>query len=353
MATTTVLRQRQPSVQGSLSPQQLREWAIWWGSPGGGASHARAGGAGAGGPCTRRREPLSLQQLRKKAVWWGSPGGGAWCATTGGPCESTLAGSAAGRRKFRGPGGGAWGTSGGGGEAPGGVEGASLGAVDSIAQVQSLRRPCTLLLSTQERLVASSAIVTLLTVLVPVTLADPSGGLVVARGTTVLPCPTAPSGLLTGLHLPLFAKNLVATSVLQDQWVTVTQPGGELVAICTDSRTSEHLATFTRRHGSGLYTLTTESALVAEIGQVAAPVEVASSCSSRLLTHQTLLWHHRLGHPSLPRLRGMHSRLLVSGLPRSLPPLSRSLAPPCRPYVEGRQRTTPHSSSFPPTTAPL
>ncbi|CAI7764168.1 unnamed protein product [Closterium sp. NIES-53] len=44
----------------------------------------------------------------------------------------------------------------------------------------------------------------------------------------------------------------------------------------------------------------------------------------------------------------MHSRLLVSGLPRSLPPL-----PPCLPCVEGQQRTAPHSSSFPPTTAPL
>ncbi|CAI7847266.1 unnamed protein product, partial [Closterium sp. NIES-53] len=30
---------------------------------------------------------------------------------------------------------------------------------------------------------------------------------------------------------------------------------------------------------------------------------------------QTLLWHLCLGNPSLPRLRGMHSRLLVSGLP--------------------------------------
>ncbi|CAI7738124.1 unnamed protein product [Closterium sp. NIES-54] len=174
----------------------------------------------------------------------------------------------------------------------------------------------------------------------------------VPRGAIVLPCPAAPSGLLTGLHLPSFAKNLVATSVLQDQWVTVTQPGGELVAICTDLRTGEHLATFTRRPGSGLYTLTTESALVAESGLVATSVKVAAFWSYRLLTHQTLHWHHRLGHPSLPRLRGMHSRLLVSGLPRSLPPLLRSLAPPCLPCVEGRQRAAPHSSSFPPTTAP-
>ncbi|CAI7904774.1 unnamed protein product, partial [Closterium sp. NIES-54] len=37
----------------------------------------------------------------------------------------------------------------------------------------------------------------------------------------------------------------------------------------------------------------------------------------------------------------------------SLPPLPPSPAPPCLPCVEGRQRATPHSSSFPPTTAPL
>ncbi|CAI7928567.1 unnamed protein product, partial [Closterium sp. NIES-54] len=49
----------------------------------------------------------------------------------------------------------------------------------------------------------------------------------------------------------------------------------------------------------------------------------------------------------------MHSCLLVSGLPRSLPPLLPSPAPPCLPCVDGRQRAAPHSSSFPPTTAPL
>ncbi|CAI7904881.1 unnamed protein product [Closterium sp. NIES-54] len=48
----------------------------------------------------------------------------------------------------------------------------------------------------------------------------------------------------------------------------------------------------------------------------------------------------------------MHSRLLVSGLPRSLPSLPHSPAPPCLPCVEGRQRAAPHSSEFPPTTAP-
>ncbi|CAI7913797.1 unnamed protein product [Closterium sp. NIES-53] len=48
----------------------------------------------------------------------------------------------------------------------------------------------------------------------------------------------------------------------------------------------------------------------------------------------------------------MQSRLLFSGLPRSLPPLAPSPAPPCLPCVEGRQRAAPHSS-FPPMTAPL
>ncbi|CAI7850338.1 unnamed protein product, partial [Closterium sp. NIES-54] len=43
----------------------------------------------------------------------------------------------------------------------------------------------------------------------------------------------------------------------------------------------------------------------------------------------------------------------LSGLPRSLPPLPPGPAPTCVPCVEGRQRAAPHSSSFPPTEAPL
>ncbi|CAI7885819.1 unnamed protein product [Closterium sp. NIES-54] len=169
---------------------------------------------------------------------------------------------------------------------------------------------------------------------VPVSLADPTGGPVVARASTLLPCLAVPSSSLSSLHLPTFSMNLVSNAAIQDVWVDTFIPGGQHVAICTCSQTGRHLATFTRRPGSSLYTLTTASAQVAEVGQ-------------------TLLWHHRLGHPSLPRLRGMHSRLLVSGLPRSLPSPPRSPAPPCLPCGEGKQRATPHSSEFPPTTAPL
>ncbi|CAI7773813.1 unnamed protein product [Closterium sp. NIES-54] len=226
-------------------------------------------------------ETLSPQQLREWAVRWGSPGGGG----------------------FRG-------TRTGGVEAPGGVEATSLGVCDSAsagAEPEEALHTFTLDSGTSRCFFRDSSTVTPLTAPVPVTLADPSGG----------------------------------------------RLGGKLMVICTDSRTGEHLAMFTRRSGSGLYILTTESALVAESEQIAVSVEVASSCSWRLFTHQTLLWHRRLGHPSLPRLRGIHSRLLVSALPRSLPPLLRSLAPPCLPCVKGQQRAAPHSSSFPLTTAPL
>ncbi|CAI7915085.1 unnamed protein product [Closterium sp. NIES-54] len=143
------------------------------------------------------------------------------------------------------------------------------------------------------------------------------------------------------------------TAALRDAMVTTNTPGGQHVSICTCTHTGRHLATFTRRPGSSLYTLATEPPQVAASAQVSASGQVAPPCSCHLLSHQTLRWHHRLGHPSLPRLRGMHSHLLVSGLPRSLPPLPLSPAPPCLPCVKGRQRATPQSSSFPPTTAPL
>ncbi|CAI7906908.1 unnamed protein product [Closterium sp. NIES-54] len=188
---------------------------------------------------------------------------------------------------------------------------------------------------------------------VPVRLADPSGGPVLAHSSTVLPCSAVPSGSLLGLHLPSFSTNLVRTAALQDAMVTTTTPGGQRVSICTCTRTGRHLATFRRRPGSSLYTLATEPPQVASSAQVSASGLVAPPCLYRLLSHQTLVRHHRLGQPSLPLLHGMHSRLLVSGLPRSPPSLPPSPAQPCLPCVEGWQRAAPHSSSFPPTTAPL
>ncbi|CAI7810474.1 unnamed protein product [Closterium sp. NIES-54] len=198
-----------------------------------------------------------------------------------------------------------------------------------------------------------STTVTPLPAPVPVSLANPSRGPVLVRSSTVLPCPAVPSGELSGLHLPLFSTNLVSNAVLQDAGVDTFTPGRQRVAICTCSQTGRHLATFTRAPGSSLYTLTTASCSTPLSPQLHATAQVATQCECRRLSHDTLLWHHRLGHPSLPRLRSMHSRFLVSGLPRSLPALPPSPAPPCIPCVEGRQRAAPHSSSFPPTEAPL
>ncbi|CAI7820235.1 unnamed protein product, partial [Closterium sp. NIES-53] len=145
---------------------------------------------------------------------------------------------------------------------------------------------------------------------VAVSLADPSGGPVIATSSTVLPCPAVPSGTLSGLHLPSFSTNLVAGCALQDGGVHQFTPAYERVTHCTCARTGRHLATFTRQPGSDLYTLTTESPQVAASASASASGQLSAPCSCRSLAHKTVLWHHRLGHPSVQRLRGMHSRYL-------------------------------------------
>ncbi|CAI6003758.1 unnamed protein product [Closterium sp. NIES-65] len=145
---------------------------------------------------------------------------------------------------------------------------------------------------------------------------------VTARNTTTLPCPAVPSGSLTGFHVPSFSRNLVGVRPLVSQHVGVwIEPSGETA--------------------------------VAASPQVAVSGPVAASCSCRSLAHPTVLWHHRTGHPSLPRLRAMSRQRLVLGLPRVLPSLLPSLAPPCGPCVEGRLCATPHSSSLRPATEPF
>ncbi|CAI7905918.1 unnamed protein product [Closterium sp. NIES-54] len=126
---------------------------------------------------------------------------------------------------------------------------------------------------------------------VTTTMAGPSVGAVVAHSTTTLPCPAAPSWVLTGYYTPSFSRKLVGVSHIDDLGVVTTFPLDESVASCTDDVTGAPLATFPREPGSGL--------------------------------------------------------------PESLAPLPRSPAPLCTPCVEGWQRAAPHSSSFPPTTAPF
>ncbi|CAI7867056.1 unnamed protein product, partial [Closterium sp. NIES-53] len=237
-----------------------------------------------------------------------------------------------------------------------GIEAAALGASESslprTAPAQALHT-FTLDSGASRCFFHESTTLTPLSAPVPIRQADTSRGPVLARSSTVLPCPAVPSGSLLGLHLPSFSMNLVSTAALQDAMVTSTTPEGQHVSICTCTQTGRHLATFTRRPGSSLYTLATEPTQVAASAHVSASGPVAPPFSCRLLSHQTLLRHHHLGHPSPPRLCGMQSRLLVSGLPRSLPPLTSLPAPPCLPCVEGQQHAAPHSSLFPQKTASL
>ncbi|CAI7928757.1 unnamed protein product [Closterium sp. NIES-54] len=112
-----------------------------------------------------------------------------------------------------------------------------------------------------------------------VSLADPSGGPVLASFSTVLPCPAAPSGTLSGLYLPSVSTNLVSGADLQDQGVDQFTPASQRVTHCTCARTGRHLATFTRRPGSSLYTLSTESPPVPASGQFAASSQVFAAAS--------------------------------------------------------------------------
>ncbi|CAI7849633.1 unnamed protein product [Closterium sp. NIES-53] len=242
------------------------------------------------------------------------------------------------------------------------AQGAGMSTLSGTAPTASLHT-FTLDSGASRSFFRDSTMLTPLSQPIAVSLADPSGGPILARSSTILPCPAAPLGMLSGLHLPSFSTNLVSGADLQDAWVDQFTPGGQRVSHCTCSRTGRHLAMFTRRPGSSLYTLNTASPPVSASGQVVASSQVfaaasrsspaSAPCSCCPLTHETLLWHHRLGHPSLPRLRGMATRTLVSGLPRCLPPLPLGPAPTCVPCVEGKQRAAPHSSSFPPTEAPL
>ncbi|CAI5991592.1 unnamed protein product [Closterium sp. NIES-65] len=100
---------------------------------------------------------------------------------------------------------------------------------------------------------------------VAVSLADPSGGRVLARFSTIFPCTAAPSSTLSGLYLPSFSTNLVSGADLQDGVVDQFTPPSQRVTQC--------------RSGSSQYTLTSESPPVAESSHVAASNQVFAAAS--------------------------------------------------------------------------
>ncbi|CAI7905420.1 unnamed protein product, partial [Closterium sp. NIES-53] len=220
---------------------------------------------------------------------------------------------------------------------------------------------------------------TLLPTPVSVALADPTSGPVTTRYTTTLPCPAVPSGSLTGFHVPSFSRNLVGVRPLVSQHLGLytlhTDPGVQRQQQQRQQQQRQQQQRQQQQRQQQQWQQQQQRLLppapvtspslvpashqvaaspqVAVLGQVPVSGPVAASFTYRLLAHPTVLWHHRTGHPSLPRLRAMSRQRLVLGLPRVLPPLPPSLAPPCGPYVEGRLRATPHSSSLRPAIEPF
>ncbi|CAI7770890.1 unnamed protein product [Closterium sp. NIES-53] len=110
---------------------------------------------------------------------------------------------------------------------------AALGASESTAPLGARASPATspssaealhtftLYTGTSRCFFHDCTIITPLAAPVPVSLADPTGGPVVARASTFLPCPAVPSGSLSGLHLSTFSTNLVSNAAIQDRLARV------------------------------------------------------------------------------------------------------------------------------------
>ncbi|CAI7795291.1 unnamed protein product [Closterium sp. NIES-54] len=240
-------QQRQPEHPDTLSPEQIHEWIIHRGRPGGGGY----GFIGTGLQRQQRQQEIfSPQRLRDCVSQRGAPGcveapalGASESAAAPGASESAaaLGASESAANLGASESAAALGASASTATGPASAEALHTFTLDSGAS-RCFFRDCTT--------------VTPLTTPIPVSLADPTGGPVVERASTVLPCLAFPSGSLSGLHLPSFSTNV---------WR------------CTCSRTGRHLATFIRQPGSSLYTLTTASTQVAASGQVAASSQVSAS----------------------------------------------------------------------------
>ncbi|CAI7923152.1 unnamed protein product [Closterium sp. NIES-53] len=201
-------------------------------------------------------------------------------------------------------------------------------------------------------------------------LADPNSGPVTTHYTTTLLCPAVPSGSLTSFHVPSAEAAVAAEAATAAAVVAAAVVAAAVATTAPDPcncppsgsrdspgcRVSPGSCVWCRK----IFPLVAASLLPWRVflllsSLLIVPVSgpVAASCSCRPLAHPTVLWHHRTGHPSISCLCAMSSQCLVLGLTRvflSFPPL---LTPPNGPYVEGRLRATPHSSSLRPATEPF
>ncbi|CAI7893544.1 unnamed protein product [Closterium sp. NIES-54] len=199
----------------SPTPQQLREWAL---------QQARPGGGGFGFLHTAQRRQQSQQETFSPQVF--SELFPQRCVT--GFVEAAALGASESAA--------ALGAS---------ESAAALGATESTAALGARASPITdpssvealhtftLDSGASRCFFCDCTTLTPLAASVSVSLADPTGGPVVARASTVLPCPAVPFGSLSGLHLPTFSTNSGSNAAIQDVWVDTFIPGGQHVAICT------------------------------------------------------------------------------------------------------------------------
>ncbi|CAI7900787.1 unnamed protein product [Closterium sp. NIES-53] len=215
-------QQRQPEHPDTLSPEQIHEWIIHRGRPGGGGY----GFIGTGLQRQQRQQEIfSPQRLRDCVSQRGAPGcveapalGASESAAAPGASESAaaLGASESAANLGASESAAALGASASTATGPASAEALHTFTLDSGAS-RCFFRDCTT--------------VTPLTTPIPVSLADPTGGPVVERASTVLPCLAFPSGSLSGLHLPSFSTKLMSNAVLQDVWVDTFIPGGQRVAM--------------------------------------------------------------------------------------------------------------------------
>ncbi|CAI7921403.1 unnamed protein product [Closterium sp. NIES-54] len=176
----------------------------------GGADESAGGAAGAGAARGGQQQSLPLpdnpapQQLCEWVIQQGDPGGGGFGFMEAAALSSSESAAAPGASESA--------------AALGASESAdALGASASTATGPALAEALhifTLDLGASRCFFCDCTTVTPLAAPVPVSLADPTGGPVVARASTVLACLAVPSGSLSGLLLPAFSTNLLSNAVL-------------------------------------------------------------------------------------------------------------------------------------------
>ncbi|CAI7826325.1 unnamed protein product [Closterium sp. NIES-54] len=165
-----------------------------------------------------------------------------------------------------------------------------------------------------------------LSFLFPFALADPASEPVIARSSTNLQRTAVPSGVLSGLHIPSFSRNLVGVGYLQDCRITATFLGHGRTAIYTVASIGALLDTFTEEHGSEASptTLWTWSPGVASEFRVEGCIGLvrdtsADKLSARALPMSSLVsWWAPVSTPFTTCPSTGSSTLQISALPRQV-----------------------------------